>query len=63
MVVGLVKPDGGRIFLDDKDITKLPMNERAKLGIGYLPQEASIFRTLTVEDNLKLVYRLYDAEY
>ena len=52
MVVGLVKPNGGKVFLDDKDLTDLTMDKRAKLGIGYLPQEASIFRKLTVEENI-----------
>lgn len=52
MMVGIVKPNAGNIFLDDKNITSLPMYKRAKLGIGYLPQEASIFRELTVEENL-----------
>ena len=58
MVVGLIKPNKGRILLDGKDISALPMNERAKMGIGYLPQEASIFRKLSVEDNLKLVLQM-----
>jgi len=58
MVVGLVKPNGGQILLDGKDITSSPMNIRAKAGIGYLPQEASIFRKLTVEDNIKLVLEM-----
>lgn len=52
MIVGLIKPNGGEIFLDDQNITSLPMYKRAKLGIGYLAQEASIFRNLTVEENL-----------
>ena len=52
MVVGLVQADGGRILLDDDDITDLPMHVRARRGVGYLPQEASIFRKLTVMDNL-----------
>ena len=60
MVVGLVKPSKGRILLDGKEITGMPMNERAKMGIGYLPQEASIFRKLSVEDNLKLVLEMND---
>lgn len=58
MVVGLVKPNGGKILLDGKDITSSPMNIRAKAGVGYLPQEASIFRKLTVEDNIKLVLEM-----
>jgi lipopolysaccharide export system ATP-binding protein len=52
MTVGLVKPDAGQVFLDDIEITKLPMYKRANLGLGYLPQEASIFRKLSVEDNI-----------
>jgi lipopolysaccharide export system ATP-binding protein len=52
MIVGLVKPDNGHVALDGEDITKLPMYKRAKLGLGYLPQEASIFRKLSVEDNI-----------
>ncbi|MEZ5046146.1 MAG: LPS export ABC transporter ATP-binding protein [Chitinophagaceae bacterium] len=58
MVVGLVKPDEGQVFLNDLDITNLPMYERAKLGIGYLPQEASIFRKLTVEENISSILEL-----
>ena len=52
MVVGMIKPNSGKIFLDDLDITELPMYKRAQLGIGYLPQEASVFRKLSVEDNI-----------
>jgi lipopolysaccharide export system ATP-binding protein len=52
MIVGLIKADGGRITLDSKDITKLPIHERANVGIGYLPQEPSIFKTMTVENNI-----------
>ena len=52
MVVGIIRPDSGRIYLDSKDITALAMYKRARSGIGYLPQEASIFRKMTVEDNL-----------
>ena len=52
MIVGLIKPNGGEIYLDDKNITELPMYKRAKLGIGYLAQEASVFRGLTVEENI-----------
>ena len=58
MVVGLVRPDGGQILLNGRDITASPMNIRAKMGIGYLPQEASIFRKLSVEDNIKLVLEM-----
>lgn len=52
IVVGLVKPDGGKILLDGRDITHQPMHVRARLGVGYLPQEASVFRKLTVEENI-----------
>lgn len=57
-VVGLVKSDDGNVFLNDLDITKLPMFKRAKLGLGYLPQEASVFRKLTVEDNITAVLEM-----
>lgn len=60
MVVGLVRPNSGKIFVDDVDLTNMTMNMRAKHGIGYLPQEASIFRKLSVEDNIKLVLELND---
>ena len=58
MVVGLIEPDGGRITLDGEDITGLPMHQRARLGLGYLPQEASVFRRLTVADNILAVLEL-----
>ena len=58
MVVGLVKPDKGQVFLNDEDITKLPMYKRAQMGIGYLPQEASIFRKLSVADNISAVLEM-----
>ncbi len=58
MVVGLIKPDEGRVFLNDQDITELPMYKRAQLGIGYLPQEASVFRSLSVEDNIRSVLEM-----
>ena len=58
MTVGLIKPNEGQIFLNDTDITKEPMYKRAQLGIGYLPQEASVFRKLSVEDNLKAVLEM-----
>jgi len=58
MLVGLVKADSGQIFYDDKDVTLYPMHERARLGIGYLPQEASVFRKLSVADNLRAVLEL-----
>ncbi len=57
-VVGLIRPDEGKVFLNDQDITSLPMYKRAKMGIGYLPQEASIFRKLSVEDNLAAVLEM-----
>ena len=62
MLVGLVKPDSGRVLLDQKDLTQLPMFERARLGIGYLPQEASIFRKLSVEDNIRAILELTDLD-
>lgn len=55
MIVGLIKPFSGKVFLDEKEITDMPMYRRAQLGIGYLAQEASVFRQLSVEDNLKAV--------
>src|SRR5450755_4754954 len=55
MIVGLISPDSGRVMLDDEDITHLPMYRRAQKGISYLPQEASVFRKLTVEDNLMAI--------
>jgi lipopolysaccharide export system ATP-binding protein len=58
MTVGFVRPLSGKVFLDDEDITKLPMYKRAKLGIGYLPQESSIFRKLSVEDNIKAILEM-----
>ncbi|MDX1823784.1 MAG: LPS export ABC transporter ATP-binding protein, partial [Thiohalomonadales bacterium] len=58
MVVGLIQADGGRITLDENDITTLPMHLRARLGIGYLPQEASVFRKLSVADNILAVLQL-----
>ena len=58
MIVGLVNNDSGSIILNDEDLTLLPMHERARKGIGYLPQEASIFRKLSVEDNLKAVLEM-----
>lgn len=58
MVVGLIRPDEGKVFLNDLDITKLPMYKRAQMGIGYLPQEASVFRKLSVEDNITAVLEM-----
>ena len=58
MIVGMIEPNSGKIFLDDKDITKEPMYKRAQLGIGYLAQEASIFRKLSVEDNIRSILEM-----
>ena len=60
MAVGLVKPNSGHVYLDDRDITRLPMYKRARLGLGYLAQEASVFRQLTVEENIKAVLEMSD---
>jgi len=60
MVVGFVKPQSGQVFLDGDEITSLPMYQRARRGIGYLPQEASVFRTLSVEDNILAVLQMTD---
>jgi len=58
MTVGMIKPNAGKIFLDDMEITKEPMYKRAQKGIGYLPQEASVFRKLSVEDNIKAILEM-----
>lgn len=58
MITGMIKPESGKVFLDETDITKVPMYKRARMGIGYLPQEASIFRTLSVENNLLAVLEM-----
>ncbi len=58
IIVGLIRADGGRIMLDDLDLTDKPMHERARLGLGYLPQEASVFRKLTVTENIMAVLQL-----
>lgn len=58
IVVGLVQPNSGKVFLDDEDITKLPVYKRAQKGVGYLAQEASVFRTLTVEENILAVLEM-----
>jgi lipopolysaccharide export system ATP-binding protein len=58
MTVGFIRPDEGRVYLDDEDITELPMYKRAQRGIGYLPQEASVFRKLSVEDNIRAVLEM-----
>ncbi|MBC9813280.1 LPS export ABC transporter ATP-binding protein [Crocinitomicaceae bacterium CZZ-1] len=60
MIVGLVKPDSGEVFLDEIDITKMPMYKRSQLGIGYLPQEISVFRKLSVEDNIMAILEMTD---
>lgn len=60
MIVGLIKPNEGKIFLDQQDITALPMYQRAKIGIGYLAQEASVFRSLTVEENIMAPLEMRD---
>ena len=60
MITGLIRPDQGAIMLDGLDITKMPMYRRARLGIGYLPQEASIFRGLTVEENIRAVLEVIE---
>ena len=60
MMVGLVRPDEGKVFLDDVEITKLPMYKRAQMGIGYLPQEVSVFRKLSVEDNIMAILEMTD---
>jgi lipopolysaccharide export system ATP-binding protein len=58
MITGMIKPDSGKVFLDETEITNIPMYKRARMGIGYLPQEASIFRKLSVEDNLMAVLQM-----
>src|SRR6056297_419957 len=57
-IAGLITPEGGRVVIDGRDVTTLPMYRRAKLGIGYLPQEMSIFRGLSVEDNILLILEI-----
>ncbi|WP_420029932.1 LPS export ABC transporter ATP-binding protein [Rhodovulum sulfidophilum] len=61
-VAGLLTPDGGKVMLDGRDVTTLPMYRRARLGIGYLPQEVSIFRGLDVEDNIKAVLEIVEPD-
>ncbi len=61
MIVGLIRPNEGQIFLDDQDITTLPMYKRARLGLGYLPQESSIFKKLTVEENVLVLWELLET--
>lgn len=60
MIVGLIKPNGGKIFLEEKEITTLPVYKRAQMGVGYLAQEASVFRKMSVEDNIKSVLEMTD---
>lgn len=62
MVVGLAMPDGGQVFLGDEEITSLPMYQRARCGISYLPQEASVFRKLTVADNLMAIIETVESD-
>jgi lipopolysaccharide export system ATP-binding protein len=62
MIAGLISPSSGRVYLGNADITHLPMYRRARMGIGYLPQEASIFRGLSVEDNIRAVLELYEKD-
>ena len=62
MIVGLVAVDGGRIFLDGRDISRMAMHNRARMGLSYLPQEASVFRKLTVEENIRAVLELQDLD-
>ncbi|NOX67096.1 MAG: LPS export ABC transporter ATP-binding protein [Chlorobi bacterium] len=59
MIVGMIKPKSGKVFLDEKEISSEPMYKRAKMGIGYLPQEASVFRRLSVEDNIMAILQMY----
>ena len=58
MIVGMIKPNDGKVFINENEITNEPMYERAKMGIGYLPQEASVFRRMTVEDNIMAVLQM-----
>lgn len=58
MIVGLIKPDSGTVYLEEQEITSLPMYKRAQMGIGYLPQEVSVFRKLSVEDNIKAILEM-----
>jgi lipopolysaccharide export system ATP-binding protein len=58
MIIGLIKPEKGQVFLNSKDISQLPMYKRARLGLGYLPQESSIFKKLTVEENIYILWEI-----
>lgn len=60
MIVGMIKPNGGKVFLENSEITHEPMYKRAKMGVGYLPQEASVFRRLSVEDNIMAILQMID---
>ena len=60
MITGLVKPDSGSIYFNDTDITTIPMYKRSRLGLGYLPQESSIFKKLTVEENIYILWEILD---
>src|SRR5688500_4378856 len=62
MVVGFIKPNEGHVYVDQTEITELPMYKRARIGVGYLPQEASVFRKLSVENNLRAVLELSDLK-
>lgn len=62
MITGMIQPESGKVFLDNEEITKVPMYKRARMGIGYLPQEASIFRRLSVEDNLLAVLEMTNLD-
>jgi lipopolysaccharide export system ATP-binding protein len=63
MIVGLLRPDGGRIYLEGQEITHLPMYKRCRMGMGYLPQESSVFRKLTVEENLLAILETLDLSH
>lgn len=60
MVIGIIKPDGGKVYLNNADITFVPIHKRARLGVGYLPQEPSAFRRLTIEDNILMLWEFSD---
>jgi lipopolysaccharide export system ATP-binding protein len=63
LITGMIKPNEGKVFLDDLEITRMPMYERARLGIGYLPQEPSVFRRMSVEDNLMAILQMMDLKH
>ena len=63
IMTGLIDPNGGKVKIDGQDITSLPMYRRARLGVGYLPQESSIFRGLSVEDNIRAVLQMIEPDY